>query len=117
MPRLLSLALARCANVLSQVGWQVHSVAIVVHDRRFTANRPEAACVAAQAGHEVILQCESDPGAQQVLSENFPGVALVPDVRFLTALPQARPPLAPAARRPARDPVLRRPSPPGRREA
>ncbi len=38
MPRLLSLALARCANVLSQVGWQVHSVAIVVHDRRLTAN-------------------------------------------------------------------------------
>ena len=43
-----------------------------------------------QAGHEVILQCESDPGAQQVLSENFPGVLLVPDVRFLAALPRVR---------------------------
>jgi len=46
-----------------------------------------------------------------VLSENFPGVALVPDVRFLTALPQARPPLALAAGHPVCHPVLRRASP------
>ena len=50
-----------------------------------------------QAGHEVILQCESDPGAQQVLSENFPGVLLVPDVRFLAALPRVQTPLCPFA--------------------
>lgn len=41
-----------------------------------------------QAGHEIILQCESDPGAQQVLKKAFPGTLLVPDVCALTSLPK-----------------------------
>ncbi|KAK9823530.1 hypothetical protein WJX72_003470 [[Myrmecia] bisecta] len=41
-----------------------------------------------QAGHEIILQCESDPGAQQVLKERFPGTHLVPDVCGLQRLPK-----------------------------
>ncbi len=41
-----------------------------------------------QAGHHIILQCESDPGAQQVLKRKFPGVLLVPDVCGLEALPR-----------------------------
>ncbi|KAK9835784.1 hypothetical protein WJX74_007899 [Apatococcus lobatus] len=41
-----------------------------------------------QAGHEIILQCEIDPGAQQVLQRHFPGTLLVPDVRALAALPK-----------------------------
>ncbi|KAK9799826.1 hypothetical protein WJX73_006324 [Symbiochloris irregularis] len=40
-----------------------------------------------QAGHELVLMCESDPGAQQVLCKAFPGVQLCPDVRALSELP------------------------------
>ncbi|WIA22484.1 hypothetical protein OEZ85_004780 [Tetradesmus obliquus] len=41
-----------------------------------------------QAGHEIILQCEIDPGAQQVLRKAFPGTLLVLDVCGLQALPK-----------------------------
>ncbi|KAL0049698.1 hypothetical protein WJX82_007869 [Trebouxia sp. C0006] len=41
-----------------------------------------------QAGHDVILQCESDPGAQQVLRKLFPGTLLCHDVCALTSLPK-----------------------------
>ncbi|KAF6259619.1 S-adenosyl-L-methionine-dependent methyltransferase [Scenedesmus sp. NREL 46B-D3] len=41
-----------------------------------------------QAGHEIIMQCEIDPGAQQVLRKAFPGVLLVPDVCGLQRLPK-----------------------------
>lgn len=41
-----------------------------------------------QAGHEIILQCECDPGAQQVLRKAFPGVLLVPDICGLDRLPK-----------------------------
>ena len=43
-----------------------------------------------QAGHEIILQCECDPGAQQVLRQRFPGTLLVKDVCALSALPPVR---------------------------
>ena len=53
------------------------------------------------------MQCESDPGAQQVLRRAFPGVLLEPDACALRALPEgtqllaaappvALPPAAPA---------------------
>ncbi|KAJ9522660.1 hypothetical protein QJQ45_019734, partial [Haematococcus lacustris] len=40
-----------------------------------------------QAGHQIIMQVESDPGAQQVLRRHFPGVLLIPDVCGLQSLP------------------------------
>ncbi|KAF5830012.1 S-adenosyl-L-methionine-dependent methyltransferase [Dunaliella salina] len=40
-----------------------------------------------QAGHTIILQCESDPGSQQVLKYWFPGTLLAPDVCALETLP------------------------------
>lgn len=40
------------------------------------------------AGHEIIMQCESDPGAQQVLCQQFPGTLLMPDVRAIQRLPE-----------------------------
>ncbi|KIY96938.1 DNA (cytosine-5-)-methyltransferase [Monoraphidium neglectum] len=40
-----------------------------------------------QAGHEIILQCENDPGAQQVLKTAFPGTLLAPDIVALSSLP------------------------------
>ena len=40
------------------------------------------------AGHEIVLQCESDPHARQVLRRRFPGVRLEPDVAALAALPE-----------------------------
>ena len=39
------------------------------------------------AGHEVVLQCESDPHARQVLRRRFPGTRLETDVAALAALP------------------------------
>ena len=39
------------------------------------------------AGHEVVLQCESDPHARQVLRRRFPGTRLEADVAALAALP------------------------------
>lgn len=41
-----------------------------------------------QAGHEIIMMCECDPGAQQVLRAHFPGVLLLPDVASVGQLPQ-----------------------------
>ncbi|KAK9845815.1 hypothetical protein WJX81_003168 [Elliptochloris bilobata] len=41
-----------------------------------------------QAGHKIILQCESDPGARQVLRAAFPGTLLLPDVCAVTSLPE-----------------------------
>lgn len=41
-----------------------------------------------QAGHDIILMCESDPGAQQVLRAQFPGTLLCPDVTALMELPK-----------------------------
>mmetsp|Transcript_8743 Transcript_8743/g.26158 ORF Transcript_8743/g.26158 Transcript_8743/m.26158 type:complete len:819 (+) Transcript_8743:109-2565(+) len=41
-----------------------------------------------QAGHEIIMQCESDPGAQQVLRHQFPGTLLMPDVCSIQRLPE-----------------------------
>eukprot|EP00884_Botryococcus_braunii_P018914 jgi/Botrbrau1/5706/Bobra.0071s0038.1 len=40
-----------------------------------------------QAGHQIILQCECNPGAQQVLRKHFPGVLLVPEIGALSSLP------------------------------
>eukprot|EP00887_Chlorella_sp_A99_P001977 scaffold18.g1977.t1 len=41
-----------------------------------------------QAGHEVILLCDSDPGARQVLRQQFPGVRVHEDVTSLERLPR-----------------------------
>jgi DNA (cytosine-5)-methyltransferase 1 len=40
------------------------------------------------AGHSASLFCEIDPAAQHVLSERFPGVRIVSDIRQLDALPK-----------------------------
>jgi site-specific DNA-cytosine methylase len=40
-----------------------------------------------RAGHEILLMCENDPGAQQVLRRAFPGVPLIPDVCQVLTLP------------------------------
>lgn len=40
-----------------------------------------------QAGHDTTLMCEIDAGAQAVLSEKFPNVPCVPDIRDLRSLP------------------------------
>jgi len=40
-----------------------------------------------QAGHKVILQCESDLGAQQILRERFPGIRLSRDICELEDIP------------------------------
>jgi DNA (cytosine-5)-methyltransferase 1 len=42
-----------------------------------------------QAGHETLLLCDVDEGAQRVLLDRFPGIPLVGDVRELVALPEA----------------------------
>lgn len=42
-----------------------------------------------QAGHRTTLLSEIDPGAQRVLAQRLPGVALLGDVRELVALPEA----------------------------
>lgn len=42
-----------------------------------------------QAGHETLLLCDLDEGAQRVLRERFPGISLVGDVRELIAIPEA----------------------------
>jgi len=41
-----------------------------------------------QAGHEVILQCEVDTRAREVLKQHFPGTLLVPDICSLESLPK-----------------------------
>uniref|UniRef100_A0A1D2A1D0 DNA (cytosine-5-)-methyltransferase n=3 Tax=Auxenochlorella protothecoides TaxID=3075 RepID=A0A1D2A1D0_AUXPR len=41
-----------------------------------------------QAGHEVILLCEADQGARQVLTSAFPGVHITEDVAALERLPE-----------------------------
>lgn len=42
----------------------------------------------AQAGHELLLLCESDAGARQVLRQAFPGVRIHEDVTSLERLPE-----------------------------
>jgi DNA (cytosine-5)-methyltransferase 1 len=42
-----------------------------------------------QAGHHTTLLCEIDHGAQAVLSERFPRIPCVPDIRDLRSLPAA----------------------------
>ena len=42
-----------------------------------------------QAGHSTELICEIDDRAQAVLSNRFPGIPLVSDIRELTSLPKA----------------------------
>lgn len=41
-----------------------------------------------QAGHELLLLCESDAGARQVLRQAFPGVRIHEDVTSLERLPE-----------------------------
>jgi DNA (cytosine-5)-methyltransferase 1 len=41
-----------------------------------------------QAGHESVLLCENDPGAQAVLRRRFEDVPLVGDIRELKSLPE-----------------------------
>ncbi|KAI7841433.1 hypothetical protein COHA_004828 [Chlorella ohadii] len=41
-----------------------------------------------QAGHELLLLCESDAGARQVLRQTFPGVRIHEDVTSLERLPE-----------------------------
>ncbi|MBY3034399.1 DNA cytosine methyltransferase [Rhizobium leguminosarum] len=40
-----------------------------------------------RAGHQTVLMCESDPFAQEVLRDRFPGIELHPDVTRLKNLP------------------------------
>ena len=57
-----------------------------------TTGRNTPSSTIAQAGHEVILQCEVDPGAQQVLRNHWPSVLLIPDVAAIPSLPPVRTP-------------------------
>jgi len=41
-----------------------------------------------KAGHELILLCDSDPGARQVLKHAFPGVMISEDVSSIADLPE-----------------------------
>lgn len=41
-----------------------------------------------KAGHELLVMCEIDPGARQILKETFPGVPIYPDVAYLAQLPK-----------------------------
>ncbi len=41
------------------------------------------------SGHEVVLQCESDPAAQRVLKRAWPRVPLISDIRSIARLPSA----------------------------
>lgn len=45
-------------------------------------------CFSPQAGHELLLLCESDAGARQVLRQAFPGVRIHEDVTSLERLPE-----------------------------
>jgi DNA (cytosine-5)-methyltransferase 1 len=40
-----------------------------------------------RSGHETVMLCEIEPGAQAVLTSRFPGVPVVPDVTALKSLP------------------------------
>ena len=42
-----------------------------------------------EAGHDVVLQCEGDPGCRETLAKHFPHARLVRDVAQLVELPKS----------------------------